>query len=220
MDPSRDEPRTPTVEEAARRHREARAFDPTAPLEPAVLDRILSIATLAPSPFDLQPWRFVVVRDEAARRRLMGCARNDPRAGRAPVVVVVLAYHHPDRTHLEPMLAARIASGACTPAQAAEIRGRAASALRDVSDRASWATRSAMPAAALLILAAESLGVGSAALEWFDDESVRRELGVPDDHSVACLIALGRATEVGPPPGRFGLEEVCRAEHFGGPWGA
>jgi nitroreductase len=220
VDPSQHEPRTPTVEEAARRRREARAFDPSGPLEPAVLERILSIATLAPSPFNLQPWRFLVVRDEAARRRLKTCARNDPRIARAPVAVIVLAYHHPDRTHLEPMLASRIASGACSPGEAAEIRGRAASAFRDVSDRALWATRWTMSAASLLILAAESLGVASAPVEWFDDEAVRREFGVPDDHSVACLIALGRAVSAEPFPGRLGLDEVCSDEHFGRPWGA
>jgi nitroreductase len=207
-----------TVEEAARRRRATMAFDPSRPLDPSLLERILELATLAPSSSNLQPWRFLVVRDAANRRRLQACARNQPKVGQAPVVVVVLGYHHPDRTHLDPMLAMQVESGVCTPERAAEIRGRAASGLRDVADRGLWATRSTMLAAATLMLAAESLGVASAPMEGFDAEAVRREFGVPDDHSVCCLVALGYAVGSGPSPGRFGLDEVCYAEHFGRPW--
>ncbi|OJW22658.1 MAG: nitroreductase [Planctomycetales bacterium 71-10] len=218
MNPTEPDPRPPTVEEAVRRRRATPAFDPARPLPSPLLERLLAAATLAPSSANLQPWRFLVVREAANRRRLRACARNQPKVTQAPVVVIVLGYHHPDRTHLEPMLAMQVASGACTLERAAEARGRAASALRDVRDRALWATRSTMLAAATLMLAAESLGVASAPMEGFDAEAVRREFGVPDDHSVCCLIALGYAAEERPFPGRFGLDEVCYAEHFGRPW--
>ncbi|WP_337175320.1 nitroreductase family protein [Paludisphaera sp.] len=219
MYPSAPDKSPPSVEEAARRRREPRAFDASRPLDAAALEGVLAVATLAPSPFDLQPWRFLVIRDEADRRRLKARARNDPRIAQAPAVVVVLGYHHPDRTHLEPMLTARTAAGDCSPARAAEIRGRATSAMRGVADRASWATRWAMPAATLLVLAAQSAGMASVVVETFDDEAVRREFGIPDDHSIACLIALGHAVDDEPPAGRLGLDEVCFAGHFGRPWG-
>lgn len=209
-----------TVEEAVKRRRATPSFDSSRELDTELLDKILWLATLAPSSTNLQPWRFLVVRDPANRRRLQGCARNQPKVGQAPVVVIVLGYHSPDRTHLESMLTMQIESGACTPERAAEIRGRAASGFRDLTDRALWATRSTMLAVATMMLAAESLGVASAPMEGFDDEAVRREFGVPDDHSVCCLVALGYAAVEKPFPGRFDLDEVCYAEHFGRPWTA
>ncbi len=217
MRPDEPEPSPTTVEEAARRPRAATAFDPSRPLPPALLERILSAAATAPAPGGLQPWRFLVVRDEDGRRRLRKCARNQPMIVQAPVVVIVLGHHHPDRTDLGPMLAARVAAGECTPERAAEIRGRIASAFRGVPDRAAWATRWAASAAALLTLAAASLDVASALTEGFDDEAVRREFGVPDDHSICCLVALGRAVASEPASGRLGLEELCFDGHFGGP---
>ncbi|WP_165245019.1 nitroreductase family protein [Paludisphaera soli] len=213
-----------TVEEAARRRRPRPRFDPSRPLAPALLERLLETAAHAPSPYELQPWRFLVVRDAADRRRLQGCARNDPEVGRAAAVVVVLGYHQPERTDLEPLLARRVASGGCTAEQAAAIRGRARSVLRDVAGRELWATRAAMLAAATLVLAAGSLGVDAALVDDFDAEAVRREFGVPDDHAVCGLVALGYA-EVeaeGPSPclagSRLGLDESAFAGHFGRPW--
>lgn len=193
------------------------------PLDPKILESILTRATSAPSAHNLQPWRFLVVRDERNRRRLRAVARNRPEMTRAPAVVVVLAHLFPDRTHLEPMLEAAVDAGHCSPAKAAEIRGRAASFGRGLDrdrDRVAWASRTAMLAASRLMLAAESLGVAATLIEEFDADALRADFGVPDDHSVACLIALGHKPEPDSTPGRFGLDEVAFSEHFGQPWRA
>ena len=193
-------------------------FDPERPVDPDLLARILEGATLAPSPYNLQPWRFLVVRDAANRRKLQACAWNQPIVGQAPVIVLVLGFHYPDQTHLEAMLARRLELGSCTPERAAETRGRAAAALGRATDRSLWATRSSMFAASTLMHAATSLGISSALLDEFDAETLRATFGVPDDHAVCCLIALGWADQAAPFAGRFGLDEVCYAEHFGQPW--
>jgi len=191
---------------------------PTRSLDPKLLERILLQATTAPSEYNLQPWRFLVVRDERNRRRLRAASWNRPEIDRAPVVLIVLAHHFPFRTHLEPMLEQAIAAGSCSPEKAAEIRGRAVASLERPINHELWATRSTMLAAARLMWAAESLGVSSTMLEGSD--ALRPEFGIPDDHSICCLIALGHEPAPDPTPGRFGLDEVCFSEHFGQPWRA
>jgi nitroreductase len=213
------EPNPPlTAPEAIARRRATRRFDPDRPLPDAVLKQALHLATLAPSSFNLQPWRFLVVRSAANRQRLRACAHNQPKVTEAPVVVVVLGYHTPHRSHLGPMIDRMRALGVVTPEAAAELRARAGHAMERVPDRSLWATRSAMLAAATLMIAAESLGVASAPMEGFDAAKVKEAFGVPEDHTVCCLIALGYAAEAKPFPGRFGLADVCFDEHFGGPW--
>ena len=58
----------------------------------------------------------------------------------------------------------------------------------------------------------------SAVSEAHFARSFKEAFGVPDDHTVCCLIALGFAAEEKPFPGRFGLDDVCCLEHFGQPW--
>lgn len=208
----------PTVPEAILRRRATRKFDPARPVPDDLLARILGLATHAPSSFNLQPWRFLVVRSERNRRRLRACAFNQPKVSEAPVVVIVLGYLRGHETDLGPMLDRRVALGGMTPEAAAEARGRASAALGRHPDLAAWAARSAMLAAATMMLAAQGLGVDSAPMEGFDAAKVKAEFGVPDDHVVCCLVALGYALERDPFPGRFSLDHVCFEEHFGQPW--
>lgn len=202
--------------EAIQRRRTARRFDPDRSLAEALLARLIGLATLAPSPFNLQPWRFLVVRDPSNRRRLRACTFGESRLTQAPAVLVVLAYLHPDRIDLEAVVARQLDLGAITPEAAARVRATAPRAWSRLPDPA----RSALLASATLMIAAESLGLASAWIEEFDDEAVRRAFGIPDDHALCGLLALGYSPIDDPPPfpGRFPLDHTCFDEHFGRPW--
>jgi len=209
-----------TAPEAITRRRATRHFDTSRPLPDDVLTQILHLATFAPSGYNLQPWRFLVVRTQANRERLRAASYGQPKIGEAPVVVIVLGYHTPQKTHLDAMVQKQVELGAITPDIGKGMTVMAARAVDNSPNIEVWATRSTMLAAATLMIAAESLGVDSAPMEGFEPEKVRAAFGIPDDHSVCCLVALGYASEGQEKtfPGRFGLEEVAYLEHFGQPW--
>ncbi len=76
--------------ETVRRRLSVRAYKPD-PVPDGVLDRILEAGRLAPSAKNLQPWKFVVVRDPAVRRLLVPACRNQQFVGEAPVTVCACA---------------------------------------------------------------------------------------------------------------------------------
>jgi 5,6-dimethylbenzimidazole synthase len=65
------------IYDVIRRRRDVRAEFTGAPIDPAVLDRVLSAAHAAPSVGLSQPWDFILVRDEETRRRFHGHVENE-----------------------------------------------------------------------------------------------------------------------------------------------
>ena len=208
----------PNLFDAIQRRRTAHRFDPARPVATDLVERLISLATLAPQPGPLQPARFLVVQTEGNRRKLRRCAFGDARLTEAPVVVVVLGYLDPPRTDLAPLLAHRLRTGQITPNEAKRLAATVPRAWQR-ADPLSAATRAGMLAAGTLILAAEGFGLASAWVDPIDRDRVRSDLGVPDDHSVVTLVALGHPVDPEPPfPGRLPLDRVIFAEHFGQAW--
>lgn len=203
---------------AIAQRRATRHFDPSRPVPVEVLKQMLHFARLAPSGYNLQPWRMIVVRSASNRQKLQACAHGQAKISEAPVVLIVLGYLKPHQTDLDAVVALQHELGLLSTEAAAAVRSTAPRSIDRMGNPAVWATRSTMLAAAMLMIAAESLGVASAPMEGFDPDKVKEAFGVPDDHTVCCLIALGFPAEHKPFPGRFDLDHFCYEEHFGQPW--
>lgn len=190
------------------------------PIPDETLAEILELATLAPSGYNLQPWRFLVLRDEASRARLHAAAYSQPKILQAPVVVVACgdttAWKDADMAR---MLRDGRATGSIKNEEtAAAIRKNAESYL-STTDLGVWVTRQTMIAFTHLMLAAEARGLDTAPMEGFDESKVRDAFGVPAHVRVVALLALG----YGKPPdkpfgGRFDLDTVVYSERYGSPW--
>lgn len=207
-----------TVPEAIARNAVVPRFEPEKPVPVALLKAILHLATLATSEQDLQPWRFIVVRRARNRERLWACVERSRELLEAPVALVVLGYRNPSVSDLEPMIERRERLGVISREAGFAIRSSVRRSIERREDPAGWAARSSLRAAVTLTIAAAGFGVASGLTERFDEPRLREAFGIPDDHSVGCLIALGFAREQPPFPGRFGLGHVAFEEHFGQPW--
>ena len=82
--------------EAIEKRYSVRAYEDR-PVEQDKLDRILEAARLAPSGSNRQPWKFVVVRDAATRKKLVPACCDQAFVGQAPVVIAGVG-SMPDRT--------------------------------------------------------------------------------------------------------------------------
>ena len=182
------------------------------------LNAILELGAQAPSGYNLQPWRFVVVRGAENRRRLQQVAFNQPKVGQAPVVVIAVGMKEEWKARAGEVFREGAERGMGSPDKAEQA---AQGAIQFVStlDPALWVNRHTMIAVTTIMLVAEAYGFDTAPMEGFDAAAVRREFGIPEEGEVVALLAIGRAAPPDKPyTGRFELERIAYAEKYGEAW--
>jgi len=185
-----------------------------------ILEAILRLALQAPSGYNLQPWRFVVVRDAENRKRLQGAAFNQPKVGQAPVVVIALGMKEEWKLTADEVFREGAARGAGSLDAVEAYKQSAFQFLDGMQHMPTWVNRHTMIAFTALMLAAEAYGYDTAPLEGFVPDTVRSEFGIPEEAEVVALLAIGRAEQPDKPyTGRLPLERVVFSERFGEPWG-
>jgi nitroreductase len=195
------------VREAAERRRSIRAYEPT-PIPRAELEAILDVVRLAPSAFNVQPWRFVVVERPELRAELAKAAFNQRQVTSAPTVIVLY-------TDMEDALATL--DEVVHPGLDAAGRARTLTSVRGIfgkqseAERAQWAMGQGYIALGYLLLAAEAAGYQTSPMTGFDADAVKRLLGLPDHARVPALVAIGHGTEEGYAHHRHPLERIVRA---------
>jgi nitroreductase len=182
------------------------------------LNAILRFGAQAPSGYNLQPWRFVVVRDAANRQRLQRAAYNQPKVAEAPVVIIALGMKEDWKRRADEVFREGAERGAGRPDTVEQYKQGAFDFLAH-QPMAAWVNRHTMIAVTAMMLVAEAYGFDTAPMEGFDPAAVKREFGIPDEAEVVALLAIGRARQPDKPyPGRFALDRLVFAERFGQPW--
>jgi len=128
---------------------------------------VLHMATHAPSAGNIQEWEFVVVREEDVKKRLARAALEQMHVAEAPVVIVVLA--DLDKITLK-----------------YGKRGELVYALQDTA-----------AAVMLMLLAADSLGLGADWIKSFDEDAVKVAIEAPDTVRPVAIIPIGYPRERG-----------------------
>lgn len=210
------------VKEAIELRRSARAFRPNA-IPPVIVAEILRLGLQAPSGFNLQPWRFIVVRDRQNKEKLQACAFNQRQVIEAPVVLICCGDRRvaePD--YIESTIELGKKTGAITETYADYMRSSIPKMFENKPSFESleaWTNRQTMLAVAHLMIVAKSYGVDSCPMEGFVSSEVKAAFNIPPEVDVCCLLPLGYAAE----PfkqygGRFETDRVVYGESFGDPF--
>ena len=184
------------------------------------LEAILRLALQAPSGYNFQPWRFVVVRDAENRKRLQGAAFGQAKVGQASAVVIALGMKEDWRRTADEVFREGAERGGGSIDKWQQGRDSAIGFIDGMQQLPVWVTRQTVIAFTALMLAAEAYGYDTAPMEGFVPDAVRSEFGIPEEAEVVALLAIGRAAEPDKPyTGRLPLERVVYSERFGEPWG-
>jgi nitroreductase len=196
-----------TVREAAEQRRSVRAFTPE-PVSEEDLGEIFRLTGLAPSAFNLQPWRFVVVRTPEVRARLAEAAFNQRQVLSAPAVIVLYTDVQDALARVDEVLHPQMDAAKRERARGGILRSFAG---RNESERENWGAEQGNIALGYLLLAAEAHGYQTSTMLGFDPDAVKKLLGLPPHVRIPALVAVGRGAEEGFAHHRHPLERVVRA---------
>jgi nitroreductase len=173
-----------------------------------LVERLLDAATFAPSAENRQPWVFVVVRDDATRKRIADLTKQVWEGG-------ARAY---EETHLDPRILADVD-------QATEGGFANAPVLVVVCGDANTAFErtlpsSVFPATQNLLLAATASGVGSAltTLATAMAKDLAELLHLPEHVKPMAVVFLGWPAKKLGPPKRISYREKTHRDHYGQPF--
>ncbi|ERN41392.1 nitroreductase [Rubidibacter lacunae KORDI 51-2] len=205
--------------DAIEQRRSARAFT-SDPIPTETLREILRLGTFAPSGFNLQPWRFIAVKNRANRKKLQSCAFDQRQVGEAPVVLICCGDRRATASeNIEAVIALGRETGAIDDRYADFMRESVPQVFKTAPSFDSveaWINRHVMLAVSQIMFSAKLFGIDSCPMEGFSGTRVKAAFNIPEDVDVCCLLALGYADE----PfkefgGRFPLEHICFGESYG-----
>lgn len=198
------------VTTAIETRRAVKHYDPNHRMPDEEIDKIMSLAMLSPTAFNIQNWRFVVVRDADLRRNIRTVAWDQAQVTDASLFVILCAdlgswQKEPGRYWQN---APKEAQDFILPAVDVYYRDKG-SVQRDE------AMRSCGIAAQTLMLAAKSMGYESCPMDGFDFGEVGKLINLPDDHVIAMFVAIGKGIkEAWPRGGQIGKDEAVITDSF------
>ena len=196
--------------DAIYQRRAIKAFDPAYTISSDDEKKLFEAAIQAPTSFNIQHWRFVVVRDKDLRTELRKLGNDQAQITDSSLLVIMTAdmkawQKNPARYWTE------------APKEVADLL---VGWMGPFHDGREWlqrdeAQRSIGMAMQTLMLAAKGIGLDSCPMIGFDIEAVAKLINLPAGHVMGPMVAIGKGTKAPwPKPGQLTLNEVLVNNKF------
>lgn len=199
------------LETAIRERRAVKHFDPEHEMSEAEERQLLDLVLQSPTAFNIQHWRFVVVRDGALRKRIRSLAWDQAQVTDASLLVILCGKlsawaDNPEQYWVN---APQPVQDFLVPAIKTYYTGNEQVQRDEVM-------RSCGIAGQTLMLAAKGMGYDSCPMDGFDFGEVGKVIQLPEDHVISFMVAIGKGTQAAwPKPGQLAYEEVVLRDGFG-----
>lgn len=179
-----------TTIETIESRRSIKHFDPEHIMPEADLAKLIRLTKLAPSSYNMQNYRLVVVQDKALKAEIRAAAWDQAQVSDASVLFVMCA-------DLNAHLADPSIYWGHAPQPVQDILGPMVKPFYEGKDRLirDEAVRSSALAGMTLMLAAHAMGYDSCPMIGFDPDAVAKLIHLPADHMISFLIPVGKKTQ-------------------------
>ncbi|MEM7625753.1 MAG: nitroreductase family protein [Planctomycetota bacterium] len=190
--------------DAINQRRAVKAYDPDHRMTDEEIERLLTLAIQSPTSFNIQHWRFVVVRDLEMRKQIRAVGNDQAQMTDASILIVMTAdtkawAKSPERYWANaPKQVADLLVGWMGPFHEGREQLQRDEAMRSIG-----------MAMQTIMLAAKGMGYDSCPMIGFDFDPVAELINLPEDHVLGPMIAVGKGTkDPWPKPGQLPLSEV------------
>lgn len=190
--------------DAADRRRSIRQYEPD-PIPEAQLRELIRLAARAPSAYNIQPWRFVVVQEPELKNQLAAAAYGQQQIVRAPATIVM---YSDMESALDRMPEAMHPDMPQEKRDAGVESFRANFSSQTVEERENWGNAQSNIALGYLLLLAETMGLATSPMLGFEPDKVKALLGLPAHVRIPALISIGYAAEEGFRPHRLSSDTL------------
>jgi nitroreductase len=207
-----------SLTEAIMERRATPSFDGE-PMPAQDLRKILEAGRFAPSGYNLQPWRFIVVQEPEQLKKLRAASYNQAKVEEASVVIVACGDRDGWRKDLDEMIRMGRENG-MPESYAAQAAHSVPNYLSNFSDdeMKGWLNKHVMIAFTHMLLMAESMGYDTAPMEGFEQDKVCETLRLPMSYWVVALLAIGHHKGGDKyDGGRFEFSHIVFGEEYGKP---
>jgi nitroreductase len=174
------------------------------------VDTLLSNAVLSPTAFNIQNWRFVIVTDKALRQKIREVSWGQAQVEEASMLIVLVADLM--AWNKEP---SRYWKDAPQPVQDYLVPAIQQYYQNKPEVQRDEAMRSCGMAAMNLMLSAKAMGYDTCPMDGFDFDQVAKLLNLPNDHTPAMFVCVGKGIkEAMPRGGQLPLSEVVIENQF------
>lgn len=176
--------------DAIKARRAVKHFDPEHKFSAEEEAQLLELARMAPTAFNLQNWRLLIVKDPELRKQIREVSWGQAQVTDASLLVVLCAdlkawAKSPERYWED---APKEVGDFMVPAMTEYYQDK------DAIQR-DEAMRSCGIAAQTLMLAAKAMGYDSCPMDGFDYEAVGKLVNLPEDHIISMFVTIGKATQ-------------------------
>jgi nitroreductase len=190
-------------------------------ISPELLKTLVKLTVAAPSSFNVQDWRIILVQDPAQKAALAEAAWGQQQIIQAPVTFVFTADAQAGLGDLSPIYEQALSLGAWNEGTIDYFKKAVPEFQASLGEKArEYAIKDAMIAATHLVLAAESYGLSSCFMNGWIEKKVKAVIGAADraDLAIAVLVPIGYAAEPRRDPGRLPLDRNVFVDRVGNPY--
>ncbi|CAH1190231.1 Putative NAD(P)H nitroreductase YodC [Paenibacillus plantiphilus] len=202
-----------SAEEVIRARHSVRQYNRNVTIPDQTLNEILELAAAAPSSWNLQQWRFLVIRDQAQKDLVTKISYGQQQVSDASVTVVVLGDLEAHITAQE-IYGEKLAAGQITQEIHDNMVNQVAGAYQNPQVARDEANKNAGLASMQLMLAAKAKGYDTVPMGGFDSAKLVEALKIPARFIPVMLLPIGEAATPARATDRLPLDKLVINETF------